>query len=174
MQDILSIGQKNQLIDYFSFIYENVQQDWNVESTLKLFGIGKSNEDTEESKHIKRYYVKPADKRFNQIYLNFDNSRNVESIVWFMDKDNSELVTLGELVKLFGEFEIQNIIYDETTEVVFTPILNENVQYVRTSILEWVVKRPNGSLYFKKDHSEIEVDKDYKVSSLILKIKNSA
>ena len=170
----ISIGQKDQLTDYFKFIYENAETDWKVESALPLFGQGKSNEGTDESKAIKRYYVKPTDKRFREIYLNFNDSRCIESIVWFMDRDKSELITLGELKTLFGDFKIQNIIYDETTEVIFTPNLNENVEYVRTSVLDWVERRPDDSLYYKKDDKEIEVNDNYKVSSLILKIKNSA
>ncbi len=168
------IGQQDQLTDYFKFVYENVGIDWNVESALPVFGQGKSNEGTDESKAIKRFYVEPSDKRFKKIYLNFDNSGNIESIVWFIDSDKSELITLGELKILFGDFKIQNIIYDETTEVVFTPNLNENVGYVRTSVLNWVEKRPDDSLYYKKDDKKIEVNDDYKVSSLILKIKTSA
>lgn len=170
----ISTGQKDQLTDYFKFIYENAETDWKVESALPLFGQGKSNEGTDESKAIKRYYVKPTDKRFREIYLNFNDSRRLESIVWFMDRDKSELITLGELKTLFGDFKIQNIIYDETTEVVFNPQLNENVEYVRTSVLDWVERRPDDSLYYKKDNKDIEVNDNYKVSSLILKIKNSA
>lgn len=167
-------GKKDQLTDYFKFIYENAETDWKVESALPLFGQGKSNEGTDESKAIKRYYVKPTDKRFREIYLNFNDSGYTESIVWFMDRDKSELITLGELKTLFGDFKIQNIIYDETTEVVFTPSLNENVEYVRTSVLDWVERRPDDSLYYMKDGKEIEVNDNYKVSSLILRIKNSA
>ncbi len=170
----ISIGQQDQLTDYFRFVYENAEVDWNVESALPLFGEGKSNEGTDESKAIKRYYVEPTDKRFREIYLNFDDSRNIESIVWFMDRDKSELITLGELKTLFGDFKIQNIIYDETTEVVFTPNLNENVGYLKTSVLDWVEIRPDDSLYYMKDDKEIEVNDNYKVSSLILKIKNCA
>ncbi|MER3329307.1 MAG: hypothetical protein RIF34_06995, partial [Candidatus Kapaibacterium sp.] len=139
-----------------------------VESALPFFGQVKSNEGSDESKAIKRYYVDPTDIRFREIYLNFNDSRNIESIVWFMDKVNSELVTLGELRTLFGDFKIQNIIYDETTEVIFTPNLNENVAYVKTSVLDWVERRTDASLYYKKDDKEIEVNDNYKVSSLIL------
>ena len=170
----IAIGQQDQLTDYFRFVYENAETDWNVESALPLFGHGRSNEGTEESKATKRYYVEPTDKRFREIYLNFDDSRNIESVVWFMDRDKSELITLGELKTLFGNFKIQNIIYDETTEVVFTPNFNENVGYVRTSVLDLVERRPDNSLYYEKDDKEIEVDDNYKVSSLILKIKKSA
>ena len=170
----ISMGQQEQLTDYFRFVYENAELDWNVESALTLFGQGKSNEGTDESKGIKRFYVDPADKRFREIYLNFDDSRNIESIVWFIDRKNSELLTLGELKTLFGDFKIQNIIYDETTEVIFTPDINENVEYMRTSLLDWVERRPDDSLYHKKDDKEIEVNDNYKVSSLILKIKNNA
>jgi|GEM_PF-2985524 len=170
----ISIGQEDQLTDYFKFIYENAGTDWKVESALPLFGQGKSNEGTDESKAIRRYYVKPTDKRFREIYLNFNDSRHIESIVWFIDSDKSELITLRELKTLFGDFKIQNIIYDDTTAVIFTPSLNENVKYVRTSVLDWVLRRPDGSLYYKKDDKEIEVNDNYKVSSLVLKIKNSA
>lgn len=173
-QQHISVGQQDQLTEYFKFIYENVETDWNVESALPLFGQGKSNEGTDESKAIKRYYVKPTDKRFREIYLNFNDSRCIESIVWSMDSNNSTLIKIGELKALFGDFKIQNIIYDETTEVVFNPSLNENVGYVRTYVLEWVEKRPDGSLFYKSDNKEIEVDDDYKVSSIIIKIKNSA
>ena len=69
----ISIGQQEQLTDYFRFVYENAELDWNVESALTLFGQGKSNEGTDESKAIKRFYVDPADKRFREIYLNFDD-----------------------------------------------------------------------------------------------------
>ena len=65
------------LVEYFNDMYENVQSDWNVEPALKYFGNGKSNEGSEESKAIKRYYVEPKDKRFRQIFLNFDNNRNI-------------------------------------------------------------------------------------------------
>ena len=166
--------QKMILIEYFRNMYEKIQNNWNVESSLIFFGNGKTNEGTDESKAIKRYYIEPFDKRFRQIFLNFNSERNIESIVWFFDKNKSELLTLNELKSLFGEFKIQNIIYDETTELKFTPNKNDSIQYVMTSISEWIEKRTNGTLFFKKDEREIEIGGEYKVSSLILIIKNSA
>jgi hypothetical protein len=167
----IDIAQNLTLIEYFRYMYENAKPDWNVESVLGFFGKGKSNEGTDESKTIKRYYVEPTDKRFKEIYLNFDSNRNIESIYWILDKKKSELITLSELEDLFGEYKIQNIIYDETTEVIFQPDMNATVQYLRTSFLEWVEKRPNGTLYFNEGDREIEVDGGYEFSGLILKIK---
>ena len=88
------------LLKYFEEMYETVQNNWNVESSLKYFGKGKSNEGSEESKAIKRYYVEPKDKRFRQIFLNFDINRNIESIVWFLDRNESELLNLAQLKEL--------------------------------------------------------------------------
>jgi hypothetical protein len=160
------------MIDYFSEMYEKIQSNWNVESSLKHFGVGKTNEGSDESKAIKRYYVEPNDKRFQKIYLNFDVNRNVESIVWFLNKNESELISLAELKELFGSFKTQNIIYDETTELIFSPNRNKFIQHVGTSILEWVEKRKNGTMYFKKGNQEFDIDDNYKVSSIIFKIKN--
>lgn len=160
------------MIEYFKEMYEKVQNNWNVESSIKYFGSGKSNEGKEESKAIKRYYIEPNDKRFSQIYLNFDANRNIESIVWFLDNNESELLSLTQLKQLFGLFETQNITYDETTELFFLPSQNKFVEYVKTTIPEWVEKRKNGTLYFKKNNQEIEIDENYKVSSIIFKIKN--
>jgi hypothetical protein len=164
---------KMTIIEYFKYMYENIEGDWNVESSLEFFGKGKSNEGTDESKSIKRFYVEPNDKRFERIFLNFDSKRYIESIVWFFDKDKSEMITLNELQTLFGEFKIQNIIYDDTTELIFMPNKNGVLQYISTSIPEWVKMRPNGSLYFKQDNREIDIINDYKVVSLIFKIKKS-
>ena len=160
------------MIEYYKEMYEKIQSNWNVESSLKQFGVGKTNEGSDESKAIKRYYVEPNDKRFQKIYINFDVNRNVESIVWFLNKNESELVSLGELKELFGSFKTQNDIYDETTEIIFSPNRNKFIQYVGTSILEWVEKRKNGTMYFKKGNEEFDIDDNYKVSSIIFKIKN--
>ena len=162
------------MTEYFKEIYEKIQDNWNVESSLKYFGTGKSNEGSEESKAIKRCYIEPKDKRFRQIFLNFDLNRNIESIVWFLDKNESELLSLAQLKELFGLFETHNTIYDETTELFFLPTQNKFIKYVKTTIPEWVEKRKNGTLYFKKDNQEFEIDDSYKVSSIIFKLKNAA
>jgi hypothetical protein len=139
---------------------------------IRFFGNGKTNEGTDESKAIKRFYIEPFDKRFWKIFLNFNSERNIESIVWFLDKNECELLTLGELKSLFGNFSFHNVIYDETTSLFFTPIENECVQYIETPILEWVEKSKDGTLYYKQGNSQIDVDDKYKVSSVILKINN--
>lgn len=162
------------LLKYFEDMYETVQNNWNVESSLKHFGKGKSNEGSEESKAIKRYYVEPKDKRFRQIFLNFDINRNIESIVWFLDRNESELLNLAQLKELFGPFKTNNVIYDETTELTFYPNQNKFVKYVQTSILEWVERRKDGTMYFKKGNQEFDISDDYKVSSIIFKIENIA
>ena len=167
-------GRQYQLTDYFKLIYQSLETDWKVESALPFLGEGKSNEGTNESKAVKRYYITPTDERFREIFLNFNDFRVIESIVWFIDPNNSTLITLGELKTLFGDFKIQNIIYDQTTEIIFTPSLNENVEYVSTNAWGWVIRRPNGSMFYKNENKEIEVDDEYKFSSLIIKIKNSA
>jgi hypothetical protein len=159
------------LIEYFRTMYEKIQSNWNVEFALDFFGNGKTNEGTEESKAIKRYYIKPFDKRFQQIFLNFNSDRNVESIVWFFNENGSELLTLNELQHLFGAFKIQNIIYDETTELIFIPKNNEHIQSVSTSILEWVQTRKDGTLYFLKEKNEMNIDENYKISSLTFIMK---
>ncbi len=165
--------QEKPLLEYFRNMYDQIQNNWNVESAIDIFGVGKSNEGTDESKVIKRYYIEPSDKRFQKIYLNFDLNRNIESIVWFLDKNETELLTISELRELFGDFTFRNIIYDETTELTFIPKGNKCIQYINSSILEWVEERKNGTYFFKKDNNEIEIDDKFKVSSLIFKINNN-
>ena len=162
------------LSEYFRNMFKQIQCDWNVESALKVFGKGKSNEGSDEAKTIKRYYVEPTDKRFRQIFLNFNSDRQIDSIVWFLDKNEGNLLSLKELKDLFGEFQFQNVIYDETTQLTFLPKGNKHIQYIQTSILEWVEKRKDGTLYIKENKKEIEIDDKYKVLSLIYNIKNSA
>lgn len=156
------------LQDYFKKMAEEIRSDWNVESSLKNFGIGKSNEGTDEAKAIKRYYIEPNDKRFRQIFLNFNDIRNIESIVWFFAKDGK--MTLAQLKELFGTFKIYNIIYDDTSELLFTQNMNMYIQYVSTTILEWVEQRSNGTLFYMKENKQIEIDDNYEVGSLIFKI----
>jgi hypothetical protein len=90
------------LVEYFNEMYETVNKDWNVDSALKYFGTGKGNEGSEEAKAIKRFYVEPNDKRFRQIFLNFNNQRNIDSVVWFLNNNKGEALTLGQLKELFG------------------------------------------------------------------------
>jgi hypothetical protein len=135
-----------------------------VEAALCYFGKGNSNEGSEESKAILRYYVEPNDKRFRKIYLNFDQKRNITSIVWFLSND-SEL-KLAHLEKLFGSFTMHNIIYDETTDFIFLPNRNEVVKSVKTNIPEWVRRRSGGTLYFKKANEEFDLDSNYDVSDV--------
>ncbi|RXR18890.1 hypothetical protein [Flavobacterium stagni] len=160
--------------EYFKEMYSKIQDNWNVDSSLKYFGIGKSNEGSEESKAILRYYIEPDDKRFRQIFLNFDMNRNIESIVWFLDRNESELLSLAQLKELFGLFETHNIVYDETTELFFLPTQNKFIKYVQTTIPEWVEKRRDGTLYFIKGNQEYELDDNYKVSTIVFKIMNAA
>jgi hypothetical protein len=124
------------LKEYFKNLYDQFRSDWNVESSLEFFGKGKSNEGTDESKFIKRYYVVPKDSRFEEIYLNFDEQRNIESVVWFFKTDGEDYLTLGQLKELFGAFQIRNIIYDETTAFIFHPNSNKSIDSVTTTILE--------------------------------------
>lgn len=168
----IDITQKKTLTEYFRNIYEQIHNNWNVESSLAFFGNGKTNEGTDESKAIKRYYIEPFDKRFWKIFLNFDSERNIESIVWFLDENECELLSLGDLKGLFGDFSFHNVIYDETTSLYFTPTDNECVQYLETHILEWVEKRKDGTLYYKQGKVNVEVDDNQKVTSVLFKIKN--
>jgi len=168
------ITHKMALVDYFKYIYENTDLLWNVEAALSFFGSGKSNEGTVESKGIRRYYVEPSDKRFKSIYLNFGDKRNIQSIVWFCDSHNSERIILNDLVRIFGHYSIQNVIYDETTAFFFKPNWNPAVQYLQTSVPQWIERRLNGTLYYRQGDEEIEVDGEQRVLSLILKIKDSA
>lgn len=160
------------LIEYFEEMYEKIENNWNVESSLKYFGIGKNNEGSNESKSIKRYYVKPNEKCFREIFLNFDENRNIDSIVWFFDKNS--FLKIGELKKIFGIFETHNVIYDETTELNFTPKKNKNIRYIQVSILEWIEKSKDEKMFFKKGNEKIEVNDDYKLSFITFKINNSA
>ncbi len=162
------------LKEYFKDMYKHFQNNWNVEASLELFGEGKSNEGSDESKSIKRYYIEPRDKRFRQIFLNFDENRNIESVVWFLKKSEEDFLTLIQLKEIFGAFEIHNIIYDETTEMTFLPNENKTISYVKTNILEWVENRKDGTLYFKNENKEFNLNDDYKVSNIIFKINNIA
>jgi len=54
------------MTDYFEKIYLSLTGNWNVEAALCYFGKGNSNEGSEESKVILRYYVEPNDKRFRK------------------------------------------------------------------------------------------------------------
>lgn len=157
------------LKDYFKKISEEIRNDWKVELYVDNFGTGKSNEDTEEAKGIKRYYVEPHDKRFRQIFLNFDENRNIESIVWFFNKDSK--MKLGQLKELFGTFSSHNVIYDETTQLIFLQNANKNIQHVSTTIFEWFEKRTDGSMYYKGDNREIDITDDYEVSQLIIALR---
>jgi hypothetical protein len=159
--------------EYFKEMYENARGDWNVEESLKQFGNGKSNEGTEESNAIKRYYVEPKDKRFEKIFLNFNSDRNIESIVWFF-YEKGESLTLANLKELFGAFKMHNVIYDETTDLTFRPISNRFVKCVRSSILEWVETRKDGTMYFIKEKKEFDIFDDYRVSHVTFIIENSA
>lgn len=162
------------LKEYFEDMYKHFKNDWNVETSLEIFGKGNSNEGKEESKSIKRYYVEPRDKRFHEIFLNFDENRNIESVVWFLRKNEEDFLTLFQLKGIFGVFEFHNIIYDETTELTFLPNENKNISYVSTTILEWVEKRKDGTLYFKNGNKEFDFNDDYKVSNIVFKINNNA
>lgn len=157
------------LQNYFKRISEEIRNDWNVEVYLNQFGTGKSNEGTDEGKAIKRYYVEPHDERFRQIFLNFDENRNIESIVWFFNKDSR--MKLGQLKHLFGKFNSHNLIYDETTYLVFLQDIGNNLQHVSTTIMQWLEKRANGSLYYKKAGHEIDITDDYEVSNVTIGIK---
>ena len=158
---------------YFSYMYSKISNNWNVESYLSLFGTGKNNEGTDESKGILRYYVTPLDKRFKEIYLNYNIKRNIESIVWHTDTVNYKPLTLTDLKELFGGFTTQNIIYDETTELIFKPLENKDIDYISTSIYEWVEIRKDKSMYYIQNEKEIEINDDYEFSGLIFKIKNA-
>ncbi len=159
---------------YFKNMLDQIRNNWNVESALDFFGEGKSNEGTEESKSMRRYYVKPTDIRFRQIFLNFDINRNIDSIVWFLDKKECELLTLSDLKSLFGEFKSHNVIYDDTTELTFFQNKYMNIKYIKTSIFEWAEREEDGNLYFIKDNLKIKIDDDYKFSSVSFRINNSA
>ncbi|RZK09855.1 MAG: hypothetical protein EOO46_12570 [Flavobacterium sp.] len=141
---------------YFLEMYEKVHNFWNVESSLSHFGIGKSNEGSSESKTICRYYVEPYDKRFRQIYLNFDANRNIDSIVWFLNKDEGEL-SLAELEKLFGTFTMRHVIYDDTTELTFQPTQNKFIKYIQTTISEWIESREDGTMFYKKGNQKFDI-----------------
>lgn len=80
---------------------------------------------------------------------------------------------MRELKKLFGEFIIQNIIYDESTDVIFSPNKNKNIKFIKTTISEWIEKRPNGTLYYMKNNKEIELSEDYTISCIVFEIKNT-
>jgi len=161
------------MTEYFKSILEQIQNNWNVESALDFFCEGKSNEGTEKSKSMSRYYVKPIDIRFRQIFLNFDSNRNIDSIVWFLDNKECELLTLSELKNLFGEFKSHNVTYDDTTELTFFQNKNKNIKYIKTSIFEWSEREKDGNLYFIKDNLKIKIDDDYKFSSISFKLNNS-
>jgi len=152
-----------ELTEYFKSLYDKMECHWNVESSLEYFGDGESNEGTDESRVIKRYYVKPYNKIFDEIYLNFNKKRNIESIVWFF---GGERLNIAQLKELFGPFKIQNIIYDETTELVFSPKDNTAVKSITSSIFEWVEKRPDGTLYFNKLGEKINITNDYDVTNV--------
>lgn len=150
-----------ELLEYFKEIYNIIKNDWNVEKSLEYFGEGKSNEEDGEFKVIRRYYIEPNNKSFSRIFLNFDDNRNINSIVWFFNENCS--LNLYQLKELFGAYKIHNVIYDETTDFVFFPQKNRYVNRVKASVYEWVEKRTNGTLYIKKGDEEFDVDDEYKV-----------
>ena len=164
-----TILSKLDLKDYFKLMYDSFTNDWKVEAAQELLGKGRSNQGTEESKAINRYYVKPNDERFDEIYINHDPSGAVDSVVWFIQKALQVKLRIEDLQDLFGEFSIHNVIYDETTVLVFVPTTNPSVASIRTSIPEWVERRNDGTLYFRKKETECIVDEKYPISSLVLR-----
>ena len=159
------------LTEYFKRVSEEIRNDWNVELYLSHFGTGQSNEGTAEAKVIKRYYVEPHDKRFRQIYLNFNKSRNIESIVWFFNIDHK--MSLGQLKDLFGSINIHNVIYDETTDVEFIKKPTDAVHSISTTILEWVKQRQDRTLYYIKENKEIGINDDYEVLNLTMSLNKA-
>ena len=164
----ITLNEDKSLKEYFREMYLKVHRNLIVDESLEFFGIGKSNEGTDESEGILRYYVEPFDKRFDKIYLNFDIERKINSIVWFVNYDEANLFSLGCLKELFGKFIHKNLIYDETTQFFFNPYQNDCVQYVSSSIYEWVQTRSNGTLFYEKNNEKIEINDDYFISCVIL------
>ena len=67
---------------------------------------------------------------------------------------------------------MHNIIYDETTDLIFLPNRNRVVKSVKTNIQEWVRKKPNGRLYFEKANDEFDLDNNYNVSNVQFLLSN--
>lgn len=163
----ITLNNEKSLKEYFRDVYFKIQSNLIVDESLAFFGIGKSNEDTAESEGILRYYVEPFDKRFDKIYLNFNIEREIDSIVWFIKKDETYSFLLGDLKELFGKFTCYNVIYDETTEIIFNPNDNNYVRYIRSTICEWVKTRKDGTLFYEKDNVKIEINDEFNISSVV-------
>lgn len=159
------------LKEYFKEVYSKIQSNLDVEESLAFFGVGKSNEGTDESNGILRYYVKPFDNKFHEIFLNFNKERVIESIVWFIRHEERNTLSLEDLKELFGSYICKNVIYDDTTEIIFNPHRNTFVPFVRTTIYEWVETRNDGTLFYKKDNKIIDINKDYSLNVIVFIMK---
>ena len=151
------------VFEYFKHLIPEFDENLNLEILINFLSEdNQSRSDGDEKLGFKREILKTPDTRFNEIFINYHSEINIDSIVWFINKLEDFSINLAQLKELFGNYNMRNLFYDETTEFVFKS-QNPIVQFIRTSHGKWL--REENSIF------KIEDEKTGKVIGEILNPK---
>ena len=133
------------VVNYFKHIIEPIQGKITTRDFLRFINDNSQyeiNHDLEPK--LKRWKISSDDSKFSSVYLIFKNDSHIKSIVWFFN--STDLIELSDLEKLFGDYSLQNIIYDDSTEFQFKL---KGLKTIRASYYGWLEKSNNG--FIEKD-----------------------